>query len=204
MVKKKFGAVECEASVDLSPVTIEVEGKIPQSLVPQLELDMDGGAVQWFTFRIDGPLEAAFKATMGLGAALTGEVTCAWEMSRIRIPVTGFLSAIIAPSIPFKFKSVLTASVAVNLFNFGVEIKQPAKLAAGIEYREGDGFHKIDSLQLDEPEFNPTMTFPPSTSLRVRADLFAGLATGIDLGGVLGEVKGGSGEIQRAVDTGRA
>ena len=187
--KVSLSAIECKGdSPALAALTGELEVKVDRELSLDHQLEIVNGSVRNARLIVSGNYSGSGKAVMNLGATVTGGVGCELELGAIPIPITGPLSAFIAPVIPIRFKAELGAQIQVNLFTVSAEIKQSAQTRFGFEWKassEGGQLEGIKSLTLSDPEVTRNVSFPTDASARVKATLFAGLASGLSVGNAL-------------------
>jgi Regulator of chromosome condensation (RCC1) repeat len=177
----------------LAALTGEFEGKVDPSLSTELDFFIFNGAIDQFKVRATGSMEVTGKAVVNLGASVSGGVSCKVTLGYIPIPLTGPLTPLIAPIIPLDAKLDLSAQVSVNAFSLSAEVKQRTDADFGLFYKASEPpagqWQVFKSLQAGEPEFNRNVSFPQSASVRVKANAFVGLTSGIALGGVLARLE---------------
>ncbi len=184
----------CEGDAPaLAALTGEFEGKVDPSLNFDLVFGIYNGAIEDFRVRATGSMEVTGKAVVNLGASVTGGVNCKFTFGYVPIPLTGPLTPLIAPVIPLDLKLDLAAQVSVNAFSLSAEVKQRTAADFGLIYKRSepaDGqWQVIKSMTADDAEFNRNVSFPSSASVRVKANAFLGLSSGIALGGVLARLE---------------
>lgn len=177
----------------LAGISGELEARIDPDLHSDFVLDIAGGVVQKARIAAYGKLAVSGKAVVNLGAAVSGGATCKKLLGAIPIPITGPLAPLIAPIIPLNFKLELGVLLQVNAFTLSAEIKQSVDVAFGFDYAlsrpDEDQMRAIKQLDASDPEFTRNVSFPTAASLRVKATAFAGLTSGLAIGGRLARLE---------------
>lgn len=188
-LKFELGPLECEGDITPGALTLELEPKIASELRPTFALELEDSSVSHFVARVDGRISATAKATAGLGAAVTGEVSCGLELIELPLPVTGLLSVFAAPSLVLSIKVGLSAALQVELFQAGIEASIPVEVAGGLEYTPAGGFEKTATFDLKQTEVTPSIQFPTSVGVRAKGALLAAGVATLAFGGVLGKAE---------------
>ncbi len=191
--KVNLSAVACSGDAPaLSALSGELEVRVEQQLALDHQIRVNNGVLERLRLVASGSVTGSGKAVMNLGATVTGAVSCTLRIGAIPIPISGPLSALVAPLIPINFKAELGAQLQVNLFSVSAEIRQVASAEFGFDYQntsEGGQLEAVKSLTIADPEFNRNVSFPTTASLRAKATLFAGLASGLDVGNALARLE---------------
>ncbi len=176
----------CEFDVSGVPFTGDLSLKIDPSVAVDVSVDLKDSILQRLLIQAAGTLDGAGKATLGVGAALNGSLTCKGPRRIIPVPIAGVLGFFIGPVFPIEARLKLGLTLNENLFNLGAEVKQRAEFVMGLSYTAADGPKVIDTLTLHEPTVKTTMDTPFfETTPRLRASAFIGLGTGLSLGNIL-------------------
>ena len=191
---QRLGGASCEGDAPaLAALSGELEVTVDPNVSGVFVLQVANGAVSKARVAVNGGLDVSGRAVMNLGAAITGGVSCKLRFGVIPIPITGALSALIAPLVPLDGKAELGALVQVNVFTFSAQIKQSAQVGFGFDYDVGrpvaDQMQAIKVMNVPDPEVTRNVSFPTAASLRVKATAFVGLSSGLSLGGVLGSLE---------------
>ncbi len=179
---KMLGAFECKSEADLTPFTGEFEAVLmpPQVGFSIIDRIVAGQRVASETIA-EGTIEAKAKAVFRLGATVAASITCELKLGRVTVPVAGFASIIVAPSLPLRFTSQLAGVVSAGAFTFGIEGNLQASVKLGLRMVEGsdsiESFKKFDVTHT----VSRTATFPTDAGIRGKAALFFGFGSGLDL-----------------------
>ena len=180
-----LGLDRCKSDSAVLPLTGELTLKADPSLSLRHVIDLKDSVVQRLVLQVSGTVDVSGKATLALGAAYSGNITCKIPLARIPVPISGPLSFFVAPVVPLEARLKLGAALSANVFSIGAEIKQKADFDMGVTYTPADDVKLIDTLTLHDPIVKTTMSGPLSTSVRAKANLFVGLGTGVALGNIL-------------------
>lgn len=184
------GAIACEADAPtLALLSVETELKVEPSVDVRLALVVTDAVLQRLTVAAEGTLQATGKVVASLGGSVTGAASCSALLGFIPIPVTGVLSPIIAPIVPIKAKVELGAQVGASLLSAGAEVEAEATVGMGIDYTPAGGLVPVTSIGFKAPTLKPALTVPAQASVRSKVNLFAGLASGLAVGGALARLE---------------
>jgi hypothetical protein len=175
----------CKADVESVPLTGDLRLKVDPTLAIDVAADVSALTLKRLLIKAAGTVDVAGKATLTLGAALNGTVTCKLPLSEIVVPIFGAVSLFIAPVIPFEARLKLAATVSSVAFSVGADLKQRSEFAMGLLYTEADGLKRIEELTLHKPELETSMTSPLESTVRAKATAFFGLGSGVALGNII-------------------
>lgn len=181
-----LSAIECESDLAQGLLRPEIELSVDPSIALTLAYDYSNNIVQRFVARATGGIEFDAHATLGIGAAFTGEVECVAHLGTIIVPITGPLAAFLAPVIPLNafISGEVTASVAE--VNLGLAWSPTIDVDMGFAWvHPGPGSQAFNQLNFSADPPEPIIQLGDENALRVEAELFAGLATGVSFGNLL-------------------
>lgn len=184
------GAIACEADAPtLALLSVETEIKVDPSVDVRLALVVTDSVIQRLTVAAEGTLQATGKIVVSLGGSVTGAASCSALLGFIPIPITGVLSPIIAPIVPIKAKVELGAQVGASLLSVGAEVQAEASVGMGIDYSPATGLVPLKSIGFKAPTAKPAVNVPSQAGVRSKVNLFAGLASGLAVGGALARLE---------------
>lgn len=174
--------VECESEAGLTTVTAELELSLDPSLSMSLQYDYDSNTLRSALMRVTGRLDGEAKATLSVGAGISGSVACALHVARIPLPMTGPLSPFFGFFIPIDAVAKADIDVSAGAITLGSTAQiENATLEMGFTYSESAGLVGISAVTA-QPELDTFVNVGSDSGLRVTATGFLGLGSGIALG----------------------
>lgn len=178
-----IGPFKCKSTV---LPKLSLKGQPTLTIDPGVDFDSDllieGGELKRLLVKFEGSLTAGPKLAASLTAALKAKVTCRWELTKIRIPATGVLSAVIGTSMPIGIGFDLEGALEFAQVQFSIDLSLKAVLTVGFEYTNTSGLKSLNDFQ-SECKCGPKLEFPesPLEDIRVKGSFYMYFWSGFDL-----------------------
>lgn len=179
--KKKFGPFDCSVSFDPALLSIDLKASITSSLAFAFEYVVKRRIVESLLLEAKGSIEGAADGSVAVFAA-SGTAECLAPLKTITIPITGWLSGIIAPQVPLGLKYSAEIAAASNV-SYSASAKASADVVLGLKYDQASGWVNINHVD-PTGNFDTTQGLP-NTAARVQITSFAGIEAGITVGSKL-------------------
>jgi hypothetical protein len=184
----KLGPFDCEIT---GKASISEGQGLSLEIKPELNLTLDGtvtnAEIKDFIFKLDGKLTGTLFGGITVTSSLDGSVACRAVVFKLRYPVFGPISAIIAPVIPIGLGLELKGKVTGPNMELGVEGKASATLSEGFSYKNGQ-FADLSNFQIDKslvPKIKPPsiedLKLDASAWIHVYSGLWAGICLVIEV-----------------------
>jgi hypothetical protein len=178
----ELGPLKCTSSGNLqlsgSAFDVKLDNTLKVGFKPSLGA---GHLLDSLTARVDGGFEATISGGVNLSLALAGSVKCKATISRLPIPITGFLTALITPSVPIGFGIEQSASLNLAGVSFRLEGSVEATVTEGFEYTRAGGFTNLSKAPEIKTEAAPKWNIPSQNDFSLNSTLDLYGEAGLDI-----------------------